>query len=56
LLRSESVILLVNSLYAEATEAEELRAALSSSNPDIISILGDIILIQRQGFETDPSL
>jgi hypothetical protein len=42
LLRSRSVILLVDSLYAEAIEAENSRAALSASTPDLISILGDI--------------
>jgi hypothetical protein len=42
LLRSKSVILLVDSLYAEAIEAEKSRAALSASTPDLCSILGDI--------------
>jgi hypothetical protein len=41
-LRSKSVILLVDSLYAEAIEAEKLRAAFSASAPNLISILGDI--------------
>jgi hypothetical protein len=36
------VILLVDSLYAEATEAVKSRAALSASTPDFIYILGDI--------------
>jgi hypothetical protein len=36
------VILLVDSLYAEATEAAKWRAALSASTLDFISILGDI--------------
>jgi hypothetical protein len=40
--RSRSVILLVDSLYAEAIEAENSRAALSASTPVLISILGDI--------------
>jgi hypothetical protein len=35
-------MLLVDSLYAEAIEAENLRATLSASAPDLISILGDI--------------
>jgi hypothetical protein len=39
---SERVILLVDSLYAEAIEAVKLRAALSASTPELISILGDI--------------
>jgi hypothetical protein len=43
LLRSKSVILLVDSLYAEAIEAEKSRAALSASTYNVISILGDII-------------
>jgi hypothetical protein len=33
-LRSRSVILLVDSLYAEAIEAVNSRAALSASTPD----------------------
>jgi hypothetical protein len=40
--RRVSVILLVDSLYAEAIEAVKLRAALSASTHDLISILGDI--------------
>jgi hypothetical protein len=39
---SESVILLVASLYAEAREAVKSRAALLASTPELISILGDI--------------
>jgi hypothetical protein len=39
---SEIVTLLVASLYAEAIEAVKLRAALSPSTPELISILGDI--------------
>jgi hypothetical protein len=39
---SESVILLVDSLYAVATEAVKSRAALSASTPELILILGDI--------------
>jgi hypothetical protein len=39
---SESVTLLVDSLYAEATEALKSRAALSASTHDLISIRGDI--------------
>jgi hypothetical protein len=54
LLRSKSVILLVDSLYAEAIEAEKSRAALSAFTPNLISILGDVN--SGQGFETDPSL
>jgi hypothetical protein len=41
-LRSRSVILLVDSLYAEAIEAEKLRAALSASTHNLIWLLGDI--------------
>jgi hypothetical protein len=44
---SESVTLLVASIYAEAIEAEMLHAALSASIPE---------LIPRRGFETDPNL
>jgi hypothetical protein len=47
-------ILLVDSLYAEAIEAVKERAALSTSAPELISILGDIKL--RLGFETAPNL
>jgi hypothetical protein len=36
------VILHVDSLYAEAIEAVNSRAALSASTPEFISILGDI--------------
>jgi hypothetical protein len=39
---SESVILLVASLYAEAIEVVRSRTALSASTPELISILGDI--------------
>jgi hypothetical protein len=39
---SESVTLLVDSLYAEAIETVKSRAALSASNPELISILGEI--------------
>jgi hypothetical protein len=39
---SESVTLLVASLYAQAVEVVKLRAALSASAPELISILGDI--------------
>jgi hypothetical protein len=39
---SESVTLLVASLYAEATEAVKSRVALSASTPELISILGVI--------------
>jgi hypothetical protein len=39
---SESVTLLVASLYAEAIEAVKLHAALSASIRELISILGDI--------------
>jgi hypothetical protein len=41
-LMSKSVILLFDSLYAEAIEAEKSRAALSASTPDLISISSDI--------------
>jgi hypothetical protein len=36
------VILLVDSLYAEAIESVKARAALSASTPELISMLGDI--------------
>jgi hypothetical protein len=39
---SKSVILLVDSLYAEAIEAVKSRAALSASTLDFISIFGGI--------------
>jgi hypothetical protein len=39
---SESVNLMVDSLYAEAIEAAKSRAALSASAPDVISILDNI--------------
>jgi hypothetical protein len=42
LFNSDKVILLVNSLYAEAVEAVKARAALSASAPELISILGGI--------------
>jgi hypothetical protein len=42
LFNPDKVILLVDSLYAEATEAVKSRATLSASNPDFISVLGDI--------------
>jgi hypothetical protein len=43
LLRSKSVILLVDSLYDEEKEAVKSRAALSASTSDVILILRDII-------------
>jgi hypothetical protein len=39
---SESVILLVDNLYAEAAEAVKSRAALSDSTLELISNLADI--------------
>jgi hypothetical protein len=51
---SESVILFLDSLYAEAIEAVKTSAALSACAPDLISIFGDISSKAR--FETDPSL
>jgi hypothetical protein len=39
---SESVTLLVDSLYAEAIEVVKSGAALSASTPELISILGEI--------------
>jgi hypothetical protein len=42
LFRVESLILLVDSLYAEAIDAVMSRAPLSASSPELISILGDI--------------
>jgi hypothetical protein len=41
LFKSVKVILLVDSLYAEAIEAVKARAALSASTPELIWILGD---------------
>jgi hypothetical protein len=54
LLMSESVIVLVESLYAEVTEAVKSRAALSASFSKLIWTLGEII--QRISFETAPNL
>jgi hypothetical protein len=54
LFKSETVILFVESLYAEAIEAVNSRAALSASSPELIWILDT--LNQRQGFETAPNL
>jgi hypothetical protein len=42
LFNSDKVILLVDSLYAEAIEAVKVRAALSASSPELLSILDDI--------------
>jgi hypothetical protein len=42
LLRSDSVILLVDSLYAEAIEAVNSWATLSPPSPELISIVGAI--------------
>jgi hypothetical protein len=42
LLRPESEILFVDSLYAEPTEAVKFLAALSVSFPEIIRALGEI--------------
>jgi hypothetical protein len=39
---SDKVILLVDSLYAEAIEAVNSHAALSTSVPELISIVGNI--------------
>jgi hypothetical protein len=39
---TKSLILLIDSLYAEAIEAEKSRAALSASTSDLILISGDI--------------
>jgi hypothetical protein len=44
---SESVILLVDNLYAEATEAVKSGAALSATISKLISTLGDISLEER---------
>jgi hypothetical protein len=41
LFNSDKVILLVDSLYAEAMEAVKSHAALSASTLELISILGD---------------
>jgi hypothetical protein len=43
LLKSESVMLLVESMYAEAIGAGKSRAALSAFSPELIWILGVII-------------
>jgi hypothetical protein len=51
---SESVTILVASLYAEAIEAIELRAALSASAYEKFRFW--VILVMRRGFETDPNL
>jgi hypothetical protein len=40
---SESVTLLVDSLYAEEIEAVKSLVTLSASTPELISILGEII-------------
>jgi hypothetical protein len=42
LLMSDSVTAQIASLYAEAIEVVKSRAVLSSSTPQLISILGDI--------------
>jgi hypothetical protein len=42
LFNPDKVILIVDSLYAEATEAVKSRVALSASTPDVIYILSDI--------------
>jgi hypothetical protein len=39
---------IVDSLYAKAREAVKSRAALSASSFELISILGDITINQRQ--------
>jgi hypothetical protein len=48
LLRSKSVILLVENLYAEAVEAVKSQAALSASFFELVWIPGE----QRLSFET----
>jgi hypothetical protein len=40
---SENITLLVDNLYGEATEAVKVRAALSASTPELISILGGTV-------------
>jgi hypothetical protein len=42
LFNSDKVILLLDSLFAEAIEVAKWRAALSASTPELISIPGDI--------------
>jgi hypothetical protein len=54
LLRSQRVIVLVDSLYAEAIEAVKSRAALSTSFSELIWILGKIN--SRLNCETAPNL
>jgi hypothetical protein len=51
---SESVTLLVATLYAEAIEAVKLRALYRLLSPNLFQFL--VIAIPRQGFETDPNL
>jgi hypothetical protein len=46
-LRSEFVVVLVDSLYAEAIEAAKSRAALSTSIHELISTLGDTMAEAR---------
>jgi hypothetical protein len=53
---SKRVILLVDSLHAEAIEAGKSRAALSASTPELISILGDLNVDVVQGQEHFVSL
>jgi hypothetical protein len=43
LFNSDKVILLVDSLYAEATEAVKARAALSASAPELISMIDQTV-------------
>jgi hypothetical protein len=45
LFNSASLILLVDSLYAEAMEAVNSSTALSASTPELIYFLGDIKLV-----------
>jgi hypothetical protein len=49
---SESVTLLVASLYAEVIEAVKLRAALSASTPELIKFW--VILIQGEALKPIP--
>jgi hypothetical protein len=54
LLRSESAVLLVDSLYAEAIEAIKSLTDLSASSPELIWILGEIYSEARLGPAPNP--
>jgi hypothetical protein len=50
LFNSDKLILLVDSLYADAIEAVKAHAALSASTPKLISTMGDARLWNRSQF------